>query len=237
MAFMQSVADLSPQQRETAAWREISRGNFPDFLRQFCRVPIHGRTASGQTLTAHLEVMCDYLAVGGNDDFVRIPLRPQTAQKLADQFGCMLPTRKMVDAIDRHAQVHLRPKPMTKDRQSVATFIEHHQIIEKQRAGRPLGLLVTGIKKDVVVSPRLLERPHRVAIYGWRKLDGRPIQNLTTVHVDRYVDYSHGIRLIRDTVRLDGQRVRVAELLRDENRCDLLSDEGPLAIARYPTTD
>ena len=47
--------------------------------------------------------MPDYLAVGSDDDFVRMPMTPQTAQQIADLFGCILPTRKMVDAIDAAA--------------------------------------------------------------------------------------------------------------------------------------
>ncbi len=44
-----------------------------------------------------------------------------------------------------------------------------------------------------------------MAIYGWHKPDGTPIQPLTTVHVDWYVDYSHGVRLAKRTVKVDGQ--------------------------------
>src|SRR4029079_8027096 len=121
----------------------ISAGNFPDFLREFKTVPINGTLkSSGKDVTATLEVMPDYLAVGSDDDFVRIPMTPQTAQQIADGFGCTLPTRKMVDGIDRAAEVRLAPHPMTVEREAVATFAEHNAIIEKQRGVKPLGLLV-----------------------------------------------------------------------------------------------
>lgn len=32
-------------------------------------------------------------------------------------------------------------------------------------------------------------KTNRVTIYGWHKLDGKPIQPLFTGHVDWYVDY------------------------------------------------
>ena len=35
-------------------------------------------------------------------------MTPQTAQQIADQFGCTLPTRKMVDAIDEPRRSMLR---------------------------------------------------------------------------------------------------------------------------------
>lgn len=233
-AFVRSIDGLAPAEREAAILREISSGNVPEFLRTFKAVPIHGTVADGNEIAATLQVMPDYLAVGSDDDFVRMPMTPQTAQEIADRFGCTLPTRKMVDAIDAQADVHLEPRPLTVDREAAKTFAEHNSIIERQRAGKPLGLLVTGIKKDIVLSPRIFERPERLAIYGWRQLDGRPIQNLTIVHWDQYVDYSHGARLVLNQVTLDGQPVTITDLLRDPNRCALISDEGPMERPRYP---
>lgn len=78
-------------------------------------------------------------------------------------------------------------------RDSTPTMYQHHLIIEGQRQGRKG--LIAGIKKDVVISGKLLQdaKAHRVAIYGWHKTDSKPIQPLYTGHIDWYVDYSHGI--------------------------------------------
>ena len=233
--FMKNLEGLSVDQREDAILHEISAGNFPNFLREFRTVPISGMLkSSGKDVTATLEVMPDYIAVGSDKDFVRIPMTPQTAQQIADQFGCTLPTRKMVDAIDRVAEVRLAPHPMTIDRETIATFAEHNAIVEKQRGDKPLGQLVIGSKKDIVLTPRIFEKPHRLAIYGWRQLNGQPIQPLTIVHVDHYVDYSHGVRLVRDRVELHGKAVKISDLLADPGRCGLVSDEGPMKPPRYP---
>jgi hypothetical protein len=229
---MNQIAKLDRAAREAAILKDLSAGNFPDFLRKFKSVPISdARGAKGV-----IEVMPDYLAVGSDDDFVRIPMTPQTAQALADQFGCVLPTRKMVDAIDAAAEVRLAPQPLTQDRESVAAFLLSNEKIEAQRADKKgsLGALTIGAKKDVVLSPKIFERPDRVAIYGWRQLDGKPIQPLTTVHVNWYVDYSHGIRLVRDEMQLDGKPAKITEVLPDPARCPLLSDEGPVDPPRYP---
>ncbi len=233
--FMKSLQELSIDDREAAILREVSSGNFPDFLRKFKSVPIAGpMKTGGKDLTATLEVVPDYIAVGSDSDFVRIPMTPQTAQQIADRFGCTLPTRKMVDAIDRFAEAQLAPHPLTKEREAVATFAEHNQIIEKQRGDNQLGLLLIGAKKDIVLTPRIFEKPQRVAIYGWRQLNGQPIQPLTISHWNRYVDYSHGVRLVRDNVELDGKSVRISDLLADPDRCGLVSDEGPMKPPRYP---
>jgi hypothetical protein len=236
--FAKRIASLELKDREAAIFREITSGNFPEFLRRFKRVEIRGRTKSGSDnpdTAAMIDVMPDYLAVGGDSDFVRIPMTPQTAQKIADRFGCMLPTRKLVDAIDAQAELKLAPHPMTEAREAVATFAEHNQIIERQRAGKPLGLLTTGIKKDIVLTPRIFEKPNRLAIYGWRQLDGKPIQPLTTVHWNQYVDYSHGVRLIRDTLDVGAKKLKIEDLLAHPDRCDVVSDEGPMRPPRYPT--
>lgn len=222
----------SPAYDEAVA-AEMLKGNLPDFLRTFQKVTIQGKDRSGKARTVVIEVMPDYLAVGSDADFVRTPLMPTTATRIADAFGCALPTRKIVDEVYRAATVKLEPRPMTRDRELAATFLEHHQIIEEQRAGHKAGELVAGIKKDVVITNRLGERPNRVAIYGWHRLDGTPIQPLTTVHVNWYVDYSHGIRLMKRTVLVDGKPHDVRAVLYSADLAPLLSDEGPIKNPTY----
>ena len=85
-----------------------------------------------------------------------------------------------------------------------------------------------------MLSPRIFERPERLAIYGWRQLDGKPIQPLTIVHWNRYVDYSHGVRLVLNAIEIDGQQMKITDLLADPNRCGLVSDEGPMNPPEYP---
>jgi hypothetical protein len=234
-AFMKSIEKLSRDDREAAIAREIIRGNFPNFLREFKIVPVVGSMRSDDNqLPLTIEVMPDYLSIGSDTDFVRIPMTPQTAQKIADKFGCTLPTRKLVDAIDRVAEVRLAPHPMTMGREAVATFTQHNAMIEKQRGQNPRGLLTIGSKKDIVLSPRIFEKPNRLAIYGWRQLNGQPIPPLTIVHVNWYVDYSHGVRLVRNSLQLDGRSVKISDLLADPKHSKLLSDEGPMQPPRYP---
>jgi len=224
-AVMARVAEMTTVERETVLLKEITEGNLPEFLRAFKPIHVEAVDSDGIKHTAVYDVMPDYLAVGIDTDFVRIPLTPMTALQIAAHFGCALPTRKMVDAIYAQAEVKLEPHPMTESRESVKTFLEYNAIIEVQRGGKPLGLLVAGNKKDVVQSVRLLEKPNRVAIYGWHKLDGTPIQPLTIVHRDTYVDYSHGIRLIKQTLLVDGKPTTLTAVLADPKLKTLLTDE------------
>ena len=234
--FMKSIADLPREEREAHILAQLLSGNVPPFLRKFVNVATTGADANGKEHTVIYQVMPDYLSVGSDRDFVRLDITPMTAQSIADAFECSLPTTKMVDEIYLLAEVKLEPKPLTQDRESMLTFIEHNSIIEGQRKGKRLSALVAGTKKDVVVTNRIFERPHRVAIYGWHKLDGTPIQPLTTVHVDWYVDYSHGIRLVKRSILVDGNPRDIRDVLADPVLAPLLSDEGPIEKPYYPST-
>jgi len=232
-AFIASIQGLSKEEREAAVLAQLTAGNVPEFLRRTVPVTVVATTLDGTRRVATFEAMPDYLSIGSDADFVRMPMNPYTAQAFCDAFGYTLPTVKMVDDIWTSATLHLEPQPMTERREEPATYLENHRLIEEQRGAAPLGQLIAGTKKDVVISNRLREKPHRVAIYGWHYKTGKPIQPLTIVHVDWYVDYSHGIRPIRRMVEVDGRKLPLADALADPNLADLFSGEGPIATPRY----
>ncbi|MFH0991595.1 MAG: T9SS type A sorting domain-containing protein [bacterium] len=70
-------------------------------------------------------------------------------------------------------------------------------------------------------------------IYGWHKLDGTPIQPVYNGHEQTYADYSHGIRLVKDTVLVDGIPRFLSSVLADPVYHLLLSDEGIISIPYY----
>jgi len=227
--FLEETKLMSRAEREGAIYDAIANGAVPSFAHAFADVPVeHGGH------TGVVRVAIDYAAIGSDDDFVRIPMSPITAQRLADLAGYVLPTKKLVDAIYRSAVVKLAPSPLPPGPQMMSNdyYRRHHEAIEKQRAGRTSGELVAGHKKDVVLTKRLVQRPDRVAIYGWHRLDGRPIQPLSLVHEAGYADYSHGIRWVSSTMVVDGVERPIADVASDPELAGLVSDEGPLAIMR-----
>lgn len=232
-AFIASLARLSREEREAAIRRELLAGNIPSFLRKLRTVEATAVGSDSVRHTVAYEVMPDYLAIGSDEDFVRMPMIPYTAQDFCDAFGFVLPTRKMVNDIWAAAKTHLDPRPMTVERESPLTFFQHHKIIEEQLKGIERGTFVAGIKKDIVVTNKLAENPRRVAIYGWHYPTGAPIQPLYTGHVDWYVDYSHGIRPVRRAMRLDGVVQPFEKIAKDSVLSSLVSDEGVLAVTRY----
>jgi len=232
-AFIATLARLSREEREAAVKRELFSGNIPSFLRNFRAVEASVVGADGVKRSVSYDVMPDYLAIGSDADFVRMPMTPHTAQAFCDAFGFVLPTRKMTNDIWAAATTHLDPRPLTVERESPVTFMQHHRIIEEQLAGIARGAFVAGIKKDLVVTNKLQERPERVAIFGWHYTNGQPIQPLYTGHVDWYVDYSHGVRPVRRSMRVDGASRTFEKILGDPELAALLSDEGEIAIPRY----
>lgn len=220
-------------ERESTAKEQILSGNVPHFLRKMIRINTSITTPEGRIIKAFYFVTPDYLSIGPEGDFARIPLTPLTAQKIADSLHCFLPTRKIVDDIYEVAKVKLEPVPMYIYRDSAITMYQNNLIIEGQRKGRKG--LIAGIKKDVVISGKISRdaKPHRVAIYGWHKSDGKPIQPLYTGHVDWYVDYSHGIRLIHRTIYVNNEPMDYINVLKDPVLKGLLCDEEFCDFYRY----
>ena len=229
--FQKQFLGVAHAERETAVVRELLAGNSPESSKQLVPVQVRCVDNAEVSHSAIVFVMPDYLAIGDEVDSFRIPLSPNSAVKVADAFGASLITAKISDDIFAAATARLEPHPMTNDHDSMATFFEHHRIVESQLAAHSNKRLVAGIKKDVVFSNALLVKPHKVAIYGWHKPDGRPIQGFYAGHVDWYVDYSHGIRLMSKEVIVDGRPMGLAEVLKDPDLCALLSNEGTLDLA------
>jgi len=232
--FFKTVVAWKWKERDSLAVKEILSGNIPSFLLKFSRINVSILdSASGKMITAHYFVAPDYLSIGSDHDWARVPLTPMAAQKIADRFGCFLPTRKMVDDIYRQAVVKLEPVPMYAFRDSSITMWQHHLIIEGQRLQQKG--LIAGIKKDVVLSGGVSRypKPGHEAIYGWHKLDGKAIQPLYIGHINWWVDYSHGIRLVYHTIWVNGKAMDYTAVLSDPILKRLLCDEEFCDFFRY----
>jgi hypothetical protein len=239
-AFAQQIAPLSFADREQEIASQVEAGNVPDFLRRLCPVSITNMSDT-RTNIATFFVTPEYLAIGSDEDYFLTPISPNTAQRLADMLGCSLPTPKMVDAIYSAAEVKLPPAPIppTPAMTTVPVFSNHNAIVRTGRAAllqaHPPGALVAGDKKDVVLSARLSNSPGKVAIYGWHRTNGEPVQPLYLGHTATWVDYSHGIRLVQQKMFVNGSATAVSNVLTDPALAPLLSAEGVIAEPRYRT--
>jgi hypothetical protein len=243
--FMQYVMNMSFDDREKAIYNEITTGNIPYFFRELKHLQASFRDANGIAHNVEYDVMPDYLAIGSDSDFCRIPMGPITAQTIANWFGACMPTRKLVDLIYLNAVIKLEPityKPVGHENEKVEKFIKHNNDIEASLdlANGISGQLIGGIKKDIVLSNLIADpkRPNHVVIYGWHRLSGEPIQPLTNVHIDWYVDYSHGVRLMNSNVFIDGKIYDIRTVLRDPVLYKIFSDEtGVMTQPTYIAND
>jgi hypothetical protein len=240
-AWYATAAGMNWKERDSFALKEILEGNLPGFFKKFRAVHISMiDTASGKMIKATFYVSPDYLCLGNDKDWARINITPMAAQQIADRLHCFLPTKKMVDDIYKAATIKLEPVPMYAFRDSTPTMWQHHLIIEGQRKGQKG--LIAGIKKDLVISAKINgdKRPGRVAIYGWHRMEGKPIQPLYTGHVNWWVDYSQGTRLVYRKIKVYGSGYRgghqwmdYEEVLKHPHLQKLLCDEPVCNFYRY----
>jgi len=234
--FAKKTTGWSGDLRQKEAIKELKNGNIPNFLRTLKPVRLTHKPADQDTLIAIIYVMPDYLAIGSDENFLRIPLTYSSATTIAREFGFSLPTRKIVDAVYEQATCHLKPEPLPPGikMRSSEYYLMHRQKIktQRQREGCKLGELTAGHKKDVVITNRLRKKPGRIAIYGWQRLNGHPIQPLSTVHDAEYADYSHGIRLVYQTVWINGTPQSIFDVLKDHTLGPLLTYEGDIPSPR-----
>ena len=240
--FIRQIKPLPLTDREQAIASEILHGNVPSRLRDLHPLDITN-VSYGKTNVATIFVTRDYLSIGTDAEFFRTPLTPATAQRIADELDCTLPTRKMVDAIYAAAQIKLVPQPIPPNAAmtTVPVFATHNEIIRTQLlalgASPTSTALIAGHKKDVVISAKLAALTNNVAIYGWHRTNGTAIQPLHTGHRADWADYSHGIRLVQQRMILNGDTTTVARVLADPELSVLLSDEGVITNSRYGTSD
>jgi hypothetical protein len=228
--FARRVADLDGPARDAEVRSELLAGNLPKHLRHLAPVTLKGQRDNGAPVAVIFCVMPDYLAVGSDSDSLLVPMGLPTALEVATDFGSVLPTPRLVDAIYEAADLKLMPEPLpaSDEMRSTEYLVRHDALIAKQRGllDAPENALTAGHKKDLVLSDRLLKIPGRVAIYGWHWAADHPIQPLSTVHGAQYADYSHGVRLVSSIVYVNGIARQFFDALRDPSLTELLGGDG-----------
>ncbi|RZL45445.1 MAG: hypothetical protein EOP00_17445 [Pedobacter sp.] len=236
-------ANVALNIREQIIYQEIVKGNIPDYLMKLSKIS-HTEIIDGKAYTIAFYVTPDYLSIGNDSDNVYIPMTPILAQKVATKFNCSLPTKKMVDLIYNSATIKLEPKPIPPSDLMTTIFVlkQHDEMVKEQLKpfldDHQKSELTAGNKKDVIISNKIYtEATPKVVIYGWHKLDGKPIQPVYNKHANTWADYSHGIRLLQNNVWVNGKKTTIAKVLADQKLAVLLSDEGVIKKAYYPITD
>ena len=170
--FVAAIMPMSFTNRENLIYNEVIKGNVPNFYRTLSAVTSTA-VISGVTQSVTYYVIPDYLAIGCDTNYFLCPMSPIVATKIADSIGCTLPTRKMVNDIYAQAALKLAPLtiPASGTMTTVQAFSQHNDMVYAQRSPSfgtyPLGTLVGGDKKDIVISNLIYSTANRVVIYGW----------------------------------------------------------------------
>ncbi len=216
----------------------VTAGQVPDALRHFRKITFTTPVVDSVEILrkkhkVEMWVLPDYVAIGTNDDFVRMPMGPLAAQRIADALDCTLPTPFLVDRIAEVSEGHVDIfpfRPLGNRNSQPIVFQDSNNAINAQfkAYGYHFGQFISGLKKDIVLTYKIMtqtEYERNVAIYGWHHPDGRAQQPLFVRHGNFYVDYSHGVRLIYNKVKIDGVEYNIREILQSPELYRLLSDE------------
>ena len=188
--FVASIAsDRTPanwEARENAMVKELLAGNVPQWLQRWVQVRVSKEGAVPEVV---VRVLPDYLCVGTDTNYRHVPLDQQSAQKVADAFGALVPTAKICHAVWlRTAEIRripaitlptLRKKAKKNfDQDSTAAFDAHSLAIQAHMKSKDIaaGDLVAGHKKDVVLAAGAKNDAARIQFHGLYDPEGYPYQ-------------------------------------------------------------
>jgi Secretion system C-terminal sorting domain len=243
--FVDKITSLNLKDREKAIVKEILSGNVPSFSRKLRPLRV-SKTIGTDNYELTFYTVCDYMAIGSEEDYLYVPMTPSTAQFLADQLDCSLPTSKIVDIIYAGSGLKLNPQPIPPSDKmiTVPVFNQHTDSIKQQITqvtyDRSKDNIIAGHKKDIIISNKIYnpDRSYaRVVIYGWHLGVNNPIQPVYNGHFADYADYSHGVRLISNIAFINNDSVKVVNILRNEQLSALFSNEGIISKPYYPASD
>jgi hypothetical protein len=251
-----SINSAGIRRRDSLTVRQILAGNVPDSLKYFKNIVFTTDIVDSIPILrrkhrVEIQALPDYLSVGTNEDFIRMPMTPKAAIEIADSLYCSLPTAYLTDKIADAAEGSIDPFPFrpVKDRNCQPYVFEdsNNAINELFKVkGYHFGQLISGLKKDVILSYKtnyyrkltdedsaaLAARGYNPdgisryeTIYGWRLENGKNIQQSYSKHVNWYVDYSHGVRLIYRTIKIDGKTYDIYDVLQNPKLYRIISDE------------
>ena len=236
--FMLKADKMGFWKLEDAIAEAVLEGNIPQELRSFRKIVFRTPVVDSVEILRKphkvvIWVLPDYISIGTSNDFVRMPMGPLAAQRIADSLNCILPTTFLVDRIAEVAQGHLNIFPFrplgSRNSQPIVYQDSNNAINALYDAkGYKFGQFISGLKKDVVLTYKILTLPgneNRVAIYGWHHPSGKAQQPLHVKHGNFYADYSHGIRMIYRTIKVDGKEYDAREVLESPQLYRLLSNE------------
>ena len=198
-------------------------------------------TITGGGHTLRILVAPDYAAVGDGWGYPIARETPFGAQALVESLDAILPSRKIVNAVEAQADpkiayfdVKAAPddiplSDITTPKATAAMARRRLEAFAKYGIDHFGDSNVMGYRKSVVVGPNL-DGSH-VAIYGGRWTSaGGTVQPYSTIHgAYDHSDYSHGVMVVSRKAELDGRPVDLRYDVfgsKDPAIYGLVSDQG-----------
>ena len=241
--YLDRIRQKRGAERELEALAAVKTGEVPSIFTtpSAWSVVTIRKEIDGLPYRLDLRVAPNFFAVGDDGSPFFLPMWPTTAQKVADRFNAILPTKRIADAVYAAAEIEVpivtpgAPWYVAGKPGDIGDSEAWYDATLRKRAQGPagrFGKLVDGHSKNLIVSPK--DDGARVRIYGARRPDGSyPLQAESAVHAWNYLDYSHGTRLISRNAVLNGQPIDLMTVFMDPKVSALVSDDGPF-LPKYP---
>lgn len=172
----------------------------------------------------------------------RFQVSARLAQLCADALDASLITTKISDLAYQQANVKLGVTVLPAGPDMVTTLKSKtwNEAVEKKRNGQEG--LVRDCGKAWILSNQLGLHPNQAINYGFydahapyaNKFGIKMWQTLGTRHDSAHTDYSQTLIVMSNACQVDGQEMKVVDVMKDPALCGLVSDEGPLKFVRQP---
>lgn len=237
--FVKFTKNFSREKREEQFLVFLLEGQIPDRLRNLVEIRHVFVDVNGLHRVVEYKTFNDYLQIGTDEDSFIAPINANSAEVLNKEWDCILPTTRMVELNWQYAKGRVNPQPWgppyDASMMSTDRIIAQQAKIDKTFARENINRneLVAGHKKDIVNTNKLKlkKNENKIAIFGWHRKNGKPIQPLYLGHVKHYGDYSHGCRPAVNSdnhTKLDDCPTTLRRILADKIVHECLSSEGTM---------
>ena len=182
-------------------------------------------------------VLRDAIQIGVHGDSFRPNVTAIGHQRIADMFGAMLPTSKLV-TLAWEQGFRFAPQTQIADAAMASTdrMLRHSREVDARIDGRPQ-LVAANAGKHWVLANKLdglvVQGAQGAANFGWLRSGQSPWQPESYRHNIHHVDYSQVCWLIRCDAILDGRIVDVRAIGQNSETCDLIYGPTPLVFWKF----
>jgi hypothetical protein len=168
----------------------------------------------------------------------------RTANILAKEFECYLPTQKIVDELYKQSAYRVKPITLSygPEMETVGQMRKHSALVMKEieKFGCPLDVGIQSVGKHWILTNELLGQPNKACNYGWfggpyhSDYSNLPVwQDRGFAHNKDHVDYSQTLTLVSDHMFVNGHWASLKEIGENPEYAPLITYEGTVEYWGY----